>query len=181
MAGVGGTSDAVRMITVQKLEASARKVFRGQLTNSPPSSWNAWRGRRREREFIVLKTRFLCFSSGWCLSDGPSWDCDFPCLDRVMREGWKERQGMGEVLRAVKHSPCQNEDPASEPRNKQEQASSQVWMLESQSREVGSWDSLNTQSSAIGEPQVSVKDCVLKTKVGARKMAHQVQMLAGQT
>lgn len=90
MAGLGRTSDAVRMITFQKLEASARKVFRGQLTNSPTTMWNAWRGRRREREFILLKTRFFCLCSGWCLSDGPNRDCDFPCLDRVVREGWKE-------------------------------------------------------------------------------------------
>lgn len=48
-------SDAVRMITFQKLEASARKVFRGQLANSPAVE-NVWRGRRRKREFILLKT-----------------------------------------------------------------------------------------------------------------------------
>lgn len=41
--------------------------------------------------------------------------------------------------------------------------------------------SLTIQSILIGEPQVPVKDYVLKTKVGAREMAHQVQMLAGQT
>lgn len=100
MVGPGETSDAVRMITLQKLEASARKVFRGHLTNLP-AAWNAWRG-RREREFILLKTRFLCLSSGWCLSSGPNWDCDSPRLDRVLREGWKEllvwrvlSQGMG--------------------------------------------------------------------------------------
>lgn len=101
VAGLGGTSDAVRMITFQKLEAPARKVFRGQLTNSS-AAWNAWRGGRRKGEFILLKTRFLCLSPGWCLSSGPNWDCDFLCLDRVLREGWKEplvwsecKSGMG--------------------------------------------------------------------------------------
>lgn len=47
--------------------------------------------------------------------------------------------------------------------------------------QVDSWDALTVQSSLISEPQVPVKDCVLKTKVGAREMSHQVQMLAGQT
>lgn len=56
-------------------------------------------------------------------------------------------------------------------------------MIAEQGGGVGgrSWDLLTIYSSLIGEPQVSVKDCVLKTKVGAREMAHQVQMLAGQT
>lgn len=47
--------------------------------------------------------------------------------------------------------------------------------------QVDSWDSLTIHSSLIGEPQVPVKDCVLKNKVGVREMAHQVQMLTGQT
>lgn len=41
-----------RMITFQKLESSARKVFRGLLTNNPATTWNAWRERRRKREFV---------------------------------------------------------------------------------------------------------------------------------
>lgn len=47
--------------------------------------------------------------------------------------------------------------------------------------QVDSWGSLTIQSSLIGEPQVPVKDCVLKNKVGVREMARQLQTLAGQT
>lgn len=39
--------------------------------------------------------------------------------------------------------------------------------------QVDSWDLLTIQSSLIGELQVTVKDCVLKNKVGAREMALQ--------
>jgi len=97
VAGLGGTSDAVRMITFQKLEASSWKVFRGQLTNSPATTWSAWRRRRREREFILPKTMLLCLSSGWCLSTGLNWGCNFPCSDRAVREGWKEPLVWGEL------------------------------------------------------------------------------------
>jgi hypothetical protein len=53
VAGLGGTSDAVRMITFQKLEALVWKVFRGQLTNSP-AAWNACRGGEKgERTYFA--------------------------------------------------------------------------------------------------------------------------------
>lgn len=66
--GRGETSQAVRkMITFQKLESSARKVFRGQLPNNPATTWSAWKERRRRRKrgvCILPKTSLLCLSSG---------------------------------------------------------------------------------------------------------------------